>query len=80
MGDRLAFVRFEREEDLYAPVKAFLEGQGYEVKAEVRDCDLYRGSIPAGEIRKKRWETRRPITLTANLAPEAELRVEGQIQ
>ena len=31
---------FEREADLYAPVKAFLEGQGYEVKAEVRGCDL----------------------------------------
>jgi len=29
-----------REEDLYAPVKAFLEGQGYAVKAEVRGCDL----------------------------------------
>ena len=48
MGDRLAFVRFEREEDLYAPVKAFLEGQGYEVKAEVRGCDLVaqRGEEP----------------------------------
>lgn len=33
-------MRFEREEDLYAPVKAFLEAQGYEVKAEVRGCDL----------------------------------------
>ena len=29
-----------REEDLYEPVKAFLEGQGYAVKAEVRGCDL----------------------------------------
>lgn len=29
-----------RETDLYEPVKAFLEGQGYEVKAEVRDCDV----------------------------------------
>ncbi|MEQ8356376.1 MAG: DUF2161 family putative PD-(D/E)XK-type phosphodiesterase [Kiloniellaceae bacterium] len=28
------------EEQLYAPVKAFLVGQGYAVKAEVRDCDL----------------------------------------
>lgn len=28
------------EEELYAPVKAFLEHQGYEVKAEVRGCDL----------------------------------------
>ncbi len=29
-----------REEELYAPLKAFLEGQGYEVKSEVRACDL----------------------------------------
>jgi hypothetical protein len=28
------------EEDLYAPLKAFLEGQGYEVKSEVRGCDV----------------------------------------
>jgi hypothetical protein len=28
------------EADLYAPVKRFLEGQGYAVKGEVRDCDL----------------------------------------
>ena len=31
---------FESEEDLYAPVKAFFEGQGYEVKSEIRGCDL----------------------------------------
>lgn len=37
-----------REEDLYEPVKAFLEGQGYAVKAEVRGCDLVarRGTEP----------------------------------
>lgn len=29
-----------KETDLYAPVKAFLEKQGYEVKAEIRDCDI----------------------------------------
>lgn len=29
-----------RETDLYAPVKAFLIGQGYEVKAEIGDCDI----------------------------------------
>ncbi len=29
-----------REEDLYDPLKAFLEGQGYEVKSEVRGCDI----------------------------------------
>lgn len=39
---------FEREEDLYPPVKAFLEGQGYEVKSEVRGCDIVarRGAEP----------------------------------
>lgn len=29
-----------KETDLYVPVKCFLEGQGYEVKAEVRGCDV----------------------------------------
>jgi len=29
-----------RESDLYPPVKAFLEKQGYAVKGEVRDCDI----------------------------------------
>lgn len=29
-----------KESDLYLPVKKFLEGQGYEVKAEIGDCDL----------------------------------------
>lgn len=39
---------FEREVDLYPPVKAFLEGQGYEVKAEVQGCDVVavRGDEP----------------------------------
>ncbi|HIP77584.1 MAG TPA: hypothetical protein EYH07_03860, partial [Kiloniellaceae bacterium] len=39
---------FAKEEDLYAPVKAFFEGQGYVVKAEVRGCDLVarRGAEP----------------------------------
>jgi hypothetical protein len=37
-----------RESDLYAPVKAYLERQGYEVKAEIGDCDLMarRGDDP----------------------------------
>lgn len=37
-----------RESDLYAPVKAFLEAQGYTVKAEVGDCDILarRGADP----------------------------------
>ena len=29
-----------RETELYPPVKAFLEGQGYAVKGEVEACDL----------------------------------------
>jgi len=29
-----------READLYAPVKAYLEAQGYEVKAEIGECDV----------------------------------------
>ena len=29
-----------RESDLYAPVKAFLEAQGYEVKGEVAGADV----------------------------------------
>ena len=36
------------ETDLYAPVKALLEGQGYDVKGEVRGCDVVgvRGDEP----------------------------------
>ena len=29
-----------KETDLYLPVKQFLESQGYEVKGEIRDCDV----------------------------------------
>lgn len=37
-----------REIDLYAPVKAFLAAQGYEVKGELRSCDVVarRGDDP----------------------------------
>lgn len=37
-----------RETDLYEPIKRFLEGQGYDVKAEVQDCDVVarRGDEP----------------------------------
>ena len=36
------------ETELYAPVKAYLEGQGYEVKAEIDGCDVValRGAEP----------------------------------
>ena len=29
-----------RERDLYGPVRDYLEGLGYEVKGEVKDCDV----------------------------------------
>lgn len=36
------------ETDLYLPLKKFLEGQGYEVKSEIHDCDIVamRGEDP----------------------------------
>ena len=36
------------ETELYLPVKRFLEAQGYDVKAEIRDCDVFavRGNEP----------------------------------
>jgi len=36
-----------RETDLYAPIKSYLEGQGYDVKGEVADCDVV--AVRAGE-------------------------------
>ncbi|SPH18720.1 hypothetical protein DEA8626_02262 [Defluviimonas aquaemixtae] len=44
-----------RESDLYAPVKAHLEAQGYEVKAEIGDCDILarRGDEPAVVVELK---------------------------
>jgi hypothetical protein len=44
------------ESDLYAPVKAFLEGQGYVVKGEVKGCDVVgvRGTDPPVVVELKR--------------------------
>jgi hypothetical protein len=44
------------ERDLYAPVKALLEGQGYVVKGEVRGCDVVavRGAEPPVIVELKR--------------------------
>jgi hypothetical protein len=44
------------ESDLYAPVKALLEGQGYSVKGEVRGCDVMavRGDEPPVIVELKR--------------------------
>ena len=44
-----------READLYAPVKAHLEAQGYEVKAEINGCDVVacRGEEPPVVIELK---------------------------
>ena len=38
-----------KESDLYPPLKRFLESQGYEVKGEIKDCDVVavRGQDPA---------------------------------
>ena len=40
MGSGCSDVPITAETDLYAPVKAFLESQGYAVKAEIHGCDL----------------------------------------
>jgi hypothetical protein len=44
------------ETDLYPPIKAFLEGQGYVVKGEVGDCDVTarRGDEPPVIVELKR--------------------------
>jgi hypothetical protein len=44
------------ESDLYGPVKALLEGQGYSVKGEVRGCDVVavRGKDPLVIVELKR--------------------------
>jgi hypothetical protein len=46
----------QREIDLYPPVKALLEAQGYEVKGEIRGCDLVgvRGHEPPVIVELKR--------------------------
>tara|TARA_B110000858_G_scaffold197565_1_gene259666 strand:- start:26 stop:331 length:306 start_codon:yes stop_codon:yes gene_type:complete len=36
-----------KESDLYLPLKKFLEKQGYEVKAEVKNCDVVAVKKPA---------------------------------
>lgn len=48
--------RPEPETALYAPVKALLEAQGYEVKGEIRGCDLVgvRGDEPPVVVELKR--------------------------
>ena len=45
-----------QETELYAPVKAYLESQGYEVKAEVKGCDIVavRGEEPPVIVELKR--------------------------
>jgi hypothetical protein len=44
------------ESDLYAPIKALLEGQGYSVKGEVKGCDVVavRGEEPPVIVELKR--------------------------
>ena len=50
---------FRSEVDLYEPVKALLEGQGYEVKGEVRDCDVVAVREPGEPPGDRRAEARR---------------------
>jgi len=49
-------IRIRNESDLYAPVKAFLAAQGYDVKGEVRRCDVVavRGHEPPLIVELKR--------------------------
>ena len=50
-GDRLAGVSFDSEEDLYAPVKAFLEGQGYDDDEEYGELrSLCEGELIEDEV------------------------------
>ena len=47
-----------QERDLYAPIKAFLEGQGYAVKGEVEGCDVvavHDGEAPVVVELKRRF-------------------------
>ena len=37
-----------RESDLYGPVRDYLTGLGYEVKGEVKDCDI--AAVRDGEM------------------------------
>lgn len=52
----LRYEAMSLESDLYAPVKALLEGQGYVVKGEVRGCDVVavRGAEPPVVVELKR--------------------------
>ena len=36
------------ESDLYGPVRSYLEGLGYDVKGEVKDCDV--AAVRDGEL------------------------------
>ena len=50
-----------READLYLPVKRFLESQNYEVKGEIRECDVLalRGDLEVSRPRKAVADDRR---------------------
>jgi len=54
-------VAVERETDLYAPVKAFFVRRGYEVRAEVRGCDLV--AVRPGEDEPVIVEMKKTFTL-----------------
>jgi hypothetical protein len=46
-------VRTILETSLYLPVKVFLEGLGFVVKGEVRDCDLV--ALKGDDLQANRW-------------------------
>ncbi len=55
-----------KETDLYLPVKNFLEDQGYEVKAEVTDCDLV--AVRDGDL---------PVIVELKLSLSLDLMIQG---
>ncbi len=69
----------EARVDLPVPCKVQLMGPGKNnSNVEVQGCNLHRGRIPASQLRKKKWETRRPIIMTVTLDPDARLRIDGR--
>ena len=78
------------EADLYLPVKLFLEGQGYDVKGEVRGCDVVAlrvddvapGGYTADRATVRQKKTGRPVkfelTESTRQAIDDYLRVTGK--
>lgn len=70
--------RARADVEIPAPCTVQLEGPGKNSSnVEIQGCDISRGQDSAPHRRKKRWETRNPITLTVSVGSEADLRIEG---